>query len=92
MTETFEYTITDADTDTAKLTITITGTNDQPTITADSNGNIANISFIEQTDDSIITQSGTIAFNDIDTSDNLTLKYLEAQNKYDFTGTTTLNL
>ncbi|MEG9304887.1 VCBS domain-containing protein, partial [Psychrobacter celer] len=82
--ETFEYTITDADgsTDTAKLTITITGTNDRPTIVADNNGNIAKISFIEQTDTSVITQSGTIAFNDIDTSDTLTLSYAKSQNIY----------
>ncbi|WP_227501934.1 MULTISPECIES: VCBS domain-containing protein [unclassified Psychrobacter] len=84
--ETFNYTITDADgsTDTAKLTITITGTNDQPTITADSNGNIANISFVEQTDDSVITQSGIIAFSDIDVSDTLTLGYIKGENQYTF--------
>ncbi|WP_201595491.1 VCBS domain-containing protein [Psychrobacter fulvigenes] len=86
LTETFEYTITDADgsTDTAKLTITITGTNDQPTITADSNDNIANISFVEQTGDSVITQSGIIAFSDIDVSDTLTLGYIEGENQYTF--------
>ncbi|MGE6351064.1 VCBS domain-containing protein, partial [Psychrobacter sp. NPDC078511] len=86
LTETFEYTITDADgsTDTAKLTITITGTNDQPTITADGNDNIANISFVEQTDDSVITQSGIIAFSDIDVSDTLTLGYIKGENQYTF--------
>lgn len=90
--ETFNYTITDADgsTDTAKLTITITGTNDQPTITADSNDNIANISFVEQTDDSVITQSGIIAFSDIDVSDTLTLNYLKNQNQYGFGANTSL--
>ena len=86
LTETFEYTITDADgsTDTAKLTITITGTNDQPTITADGNDNIVNISFVEQTGDSVITQSGIIAFSDIDVSDTLTLGYIEGENQYTF--------
>ena len=92
LTEIFTYTIADADGDSsiATLTITIIGRNDQPTITADNNGNIADISFTEQTTESIITQSGAIAFNDFDTTDTLTLGYLKGQNQYEFNGNTTL--
>ncbi len=84
LTETFNYTITDADGDssTTKLIITINGTNDRPVITtvADSKNVIASTSFTEQTDTITITRTGKISFADVDTTDNLTLSYLNDVN------------
>ena len=88
LTETFTYSYRDQDGETANstLTITITGTNDQPKITngASLNGVIDSRQITEQTDTSVITQTGTINFTDVDTSNELTLSYLINQNIFTF--------
>ncbi|WP_352259882.1 Calx-beta domain-containing protein [Psychrobacter sp. TB55-MNA-CIBAN-0194] len=87
LTETFNYTITDADGDSSMttLTITINGTNDRPVITNTANGN--NIietaaAITEQADDIAITRTGTISFTDADDSDEPTITELAAENIY----------
>ena len=94
LTETFTYSFKDQDGETANstLTITITGTNDQPKITngASANGVIDSRQITEQTDASVITQTGTINFTDVDTSNKLTLSYLTNQNIFTFGSNTAL--
>ncbi|WP_238036564.1 VCBS domain-containing protein [Psychrobacter sp. Ps6] len=95
LTETFTYSFRDQDGELANstLTITITGTNDQPRITngASLNGVIDSRQITEQTDDtSVITQTGTINFTDVDTSNELTLIYLKNQNIFTFGSNTAL--
>ncbi|WP_290177140.1 VCBS domain-containing protein [Psychrobacter sp. APC 3279] len=94
LTETFTYSFKDQDGETANstLTITITGTNDQPKITngASVNGVIDSRQITEQTDASVITQTGTINFTDVDTSNELTLSYLTNQNIFTFGSNTAL--
>lgn len=94
LTETFTYSFRDQDGELANstLTITITGTNDQPKITngASTNGVIDSRQITEQTDTSVITQTGTINFTDVDTSNELTLSYLTNQNLFTFGSNTAL--
>ncbi|WP_227669518.1 Calx-beta domain-containing protein [Psychrobacter sp. NG254] len=94
LTETFTYSFRDQDGELANstLTITITGTNDQPKITngASVNGVIDSRQITEQTDASVITQTGTINFTDVDTSNELTLSYLTNQNIFTFGSNTAL--
>ncbi|WP_320158596.1 Calx-beta domain-containing protein [Psychrobacter sp. NZS113] len=88
LTETFNYTITDADGDSSMttLTITINGTNDRPVITNVANGNniieTAAVIIEQTTDTTAITRTGTISFTDTDDSDEPTISELAAENIY----------
>ncbi len=81
LTETFDYTLTDADgdTSTASLTITITGQDDGVTLTGLSTEGgeqivyEANLPAGSDTDSAALTQSGTFSFTAFDELDSLTI-------------------